>query len=298
MRVGVQLPEIERVARWDEIRAMAVSIERLGFDSIWVGDHLLYEDEGHRRGPWEAWTQLAAIAAVTDRVTIGPLVAALPFHNPAVLAKQAATVDEISGGRLLLGVGAGWNQVEFEAFGLPFANRVARFGEEFEILRRLLAGQRVDFEGRFHTLAGAELLPAPRPGGPPLMIGSNGPRLLALTLPHVQGWNSWFTHFDNDPARLPPLLDQVDRICREVGRDPATVERTVTVLLQFGDAAERRSSHCPITGNAREMADRLARLRDLGIAHVQLVLDPITLETIERAFDVVDRLRATVSTLR
>lgn len=165
MKVGVQLPEVERPVGWPELAEMAALIESAGFDSVWVGEHLLYEIDGARVGPWEAWSVLAAVAATTERVEIGPLVAALPFHNPALLAKQAATVDEISGGRLVLGIGAGWNQLEFRAFGLPFDRRVDRFAEGFEILRRLLAGERVEFHGEFHDVTGAELLPRPRPGG-------------------------------------------------------------------------------------------------------------------------------------
>lgn len=286
MKVGVQLPEVERVVRWDELEEMARLIEDSGFDSIWVGDHLLYEHDGVRRGPWEAWTQLAAVAAVTERVTIGPLVAALPFHNPAMLAKLAATVDEISGGRLVFGVGAGWNEVEFRAFGLPYRRRVSRFGEEFEIIRRLLAGERFDFEGEFYRLEGAQLLPEPRPGGIPFMIGSNSPRMLSIALPHVAMWNSWFNDFDNSPRELAPLLARIDRACEEAGRDPATVERTVALMLSFGETEEGRSLHNPITGSPEEMATVLHEIAGLGIGHVQLVLDPITTTSIEQAAEV------------
>src|SRR5688572_20380981 len=117
LRIGVQLPEVEREVRWPEYAAMAVAAEQVGFDSIWMGDHLLYRGDGRpERGPWEAWTLLAGLAAVTDRIHLGPLVACLGFHRPTVLAKMAATVDEVSGGRLILGVGAGWNEAEFRAF--------------------------------------------------------------------------------------------------------------------------------------------------------------------------------------
>lgn len=286
MKIGVQLPEVERVVGWPELARMARLIESLRFDSIWVGDHLLYDEDGDRRGPWEAWTQLAAVAAVTERVELGPLVAALPFHNPAVLAKQAATVDEISGGRLILGVGAGWNRVEFDGFGLPYQRRVDRFAEEFEILRRLLAGERFDFEGEFYRMQGAELLPPPRPGGPELMIGSNGTRMLSIALPHVDMWNSWYGDFGNDPERLSGLLGGIDRACEEAGRDPATLERTVALLLKFDQGERRRSPDDPITGSPARMAEALARVEELGVSHVQLVLDPITEETIERAAQV------------
>src|SRR6187551_2905630 len=115
---------------------MARTAEAVGFDSIWVGDHYLYRDDGRpERGPWESWTLLAALAAVTERVTLGPLVACAGFHPPGVLAKMAATVDEVSGGRLVLGLGAGWNEAEHDAFGLAFDHRVSRFGEAFAIVR-------------------------------------------------------------------------------------------------------------------------------------------------------------------
>jgi probable F420-dependent oxidoreductase len=286
VKVGVQLPEVERVVRWTELKEMARLIEAAGFDSIWVGDHLLYEHEGGRRGPWEAWTQLAAVAAVTERVELGPLVAALPFHNPAMLAKLAATVDEISDGRLVFGIGAGWNEVEFRAFGLPYERRVSRFAEEFEIIRRLLSGEQFDFDGEFYRLEGAQILPEPRPGGVPFMIGSNSPRMLSIALPHVAMWNSWYNDFDNSPEGLEPLLVRIDSACDQAGRDPATLERTVALLLSFGRSENGRQPQNPITGSPQEMASVLDRIAELGIGHVQLVLDPITIESIERAAEV------------
>lgn len=295
MKIGIQLPEVERPVAWPELRAMSLAIESAGFDSIWVGDHLLYRDShgvDGARGPWEAWSLLASIAAITERVELGPLVAATPFHSPAMLAKKAATVDEISGGRLILGLGAGWNQVEFDAFGFPHDRRVARFIEAFEIIRRLLAGERFDYHGLFNHLEGAELVPPPRRESPPLMIGSNGPRMLAATLPHVHAWNSWYEDFDNDPGALPDLLDRIDRACIDAGRDPATLSKTVAVLIQFGDEALRRNPCNPIRGSAAEMADVLARFQATGIDHVQLVLDPITLQSIDRAAEVLGVLRA------
>lgn len=283
MKIGVQLPEVERPVGWSEIQAMARLIEECGFDSVWVGDHLLYDEEGARRGPWEAWTTLAAVAAVTHRVEIGPLVAALPFHSPAILAKFASTVDEISGGRLILGLGAGWNETEFRAFGLPFERRVSRFAEGFEIVRRLLAGERFDHEGEFYRLEGAELLPPPRPGGPPLMIGSNSRRMLSIGLPHVDMWNSFYRSYRNDPGALPDLIASIDGACEEAERDPGTLAKTVAVLLKFDEESRRRSGDNPIRGTAAHMAGELKRVEAAGISHVQLVLDPITAESIERA---------------
>lgn len=158
MRVGVQLPEVERVVPWSEVAAMARAAEESDFDSIWVGDHHLYRRaDPPERGPWEAWTQLAALAAITSRVRLGPLVAATAFHPPGVLARMGAGIAEISGGRFVFGIGAWWNESEFRAFGLPFDHLASRFAESFEIVRRLLAGERVTFAGRFHNVEDATL---------------------------------------------------------------------------------------------------------------------------------------------
>src|SRR6185503_11230541 len=146
MRVGIQLPEVERVVRWPEYVAMARAAENVGFDSLWLGDHLLYRyPDGSTRGPWEVWTMLSAIAASTSRIAIGPLVAATAFHAPAMLAKLAGTVDEVSGGRLILGLGAGWNDTEFQAYGFPYDQRVSRFEEAFTIIHTLLRDGKIDF---------------------------------------------------------------------------------------------------------------------------------------------------------
>lgn len=288
MKVGVQVPEVEYVVRWAELRQMAETAEAIGLDSIWAGDHLLYRDDGHpSRGPWEAWSTLAAIAAVTHRVEIGPLVAATSFHNPAMLAKKAATLDEISGGRLVLGLGAGWNEPEYRAYGFPFDHRVSRFEEAFTIIRTLLRDGRCDFRGSYYTIENCELLPSgPRPGGPPLMVGSEGPRMLGITLPHVQSWNAWFTWFGNTPEGYRPLRDKVDAACRTAGRDPAGVERTVALFVSFPGAQGRQSGDFtrpdvePIPGDPASLAAALRAFAAEGVAHVQLVLDPITVETV------------------
>jgi alkanesulfonate monooxygenase SsuD/methylene tetrahydromethanopterin reductase-like flavin-dependent oxidoreductase (luciferase family) len=289
VKIGVQLPEVERVVRWDELRRMAVLAEDVGLDSVWVGDHFLYRDARGERGPWEAWTQLAAIAAVTTRVQIGPLVAALPFHPPAMIAKLAATVAEISGGRLVLGVGAGWNDVEFRALGLPFDGRVARFEEAFTIVRRLLDGDKVTVHGEHHSVEDCILLP--QPPRVPVMIGSVGARMLQISLPHVAAWNAWFTEFSNRPEEVPSLLARVDAACERAGRDPATLEKTLAVLLDFGSGEPRNHSINPIRGSREEMADALRAIAAAGVDGVQLVLDPITEETIGAAAEVARLVR-------
>jgi alkanesulfonate monooxygenase SsuD/methylene tetrahydromethanopterin reductase-like flavin-dependent oxidoreductase (luciferase family) len=287
LKIGVQLPEVERVVRWPELAEMAQTAEEIGLDSIWVGDHLLYRDRGPDPvGPWEAWSQLAALAAITTRVELGPLVASASFHNPAILAAKANAVDEISGGRLILGLGAGWNEAEYRAFGLPFDGRVSRFEEAFTIVRSLLQDGHVDFSGRFHETHDLPLVPPPaRPGGPPLMVGSIGPRMLSITLPHVQAWNAWGPWFGNSAAGYGAVREQVDAACRSVGRDPAGLERTVALVVAFPGALGRGSAVSdepfhPIPGDPSTLSATLRTFAQLGVGHVQLVLDPITVESI------------------
>jgi alkanesulfonate monooxygenase SsuD/methylene tetrahydromethanopterin reductase-like flavin-dependent oxidoreductase (luciferase family) len=232
-------------------------------------------------------------------VEIGPLVAATSFHNPAMLAKKAATIEEISGGRLILGLGAGWNRVEYEAYGFPFDHRVSRFEEAFTIIRQLLRDGRSDFRGEYYTLADCELLPrGPRPQGPPLMVGSEGPRMLGITLPHVQAWNAWFTWFGNTPQGYRPMRQRIDEACRAAGRDPSEVERTIALFVSFpgaqgrsmGDLADAEAE--PISGEPQVLAARLGEFAEEGVAHVQLVLDPITEETIRALAGTLQRLDA------
>ena len=288
LQVGIQLPEVEREVRWPELLEMIRAIEDLGFDSIWLGEHLLYRwDDRPPRGPWEAWTLMGAIAATTSRVRFGPLVACTNFHNPALLAKQVATIDELSGGRFILGLGAGWNETEFRAYGFPFVRRIDRFEEAFTIIRTLLQEGAIDFDGRFYQARDCELLPrGPQPGGPPLMIGSRGPRMLAITLPHVQSWNVWFSDTDNRPEGVAPLRALVDDAARVAGRRPADIERTVAVLVRMPggtgrlDGSGHASRIVPLEGSATAIADGLRAYAREGIAHVQLVVDPIDLASI------------------
>lgn len=288
LSVGVQLPEVERVVTWPEIREIALTVEDAGFDSLWVGDHLLYRSAGETKGPWEAWSVLAALAAVTHRVSIGPLVAATSFHNPAMLAKKAATIDEISNGRLILGLGAGWNRDEFEAYGFPFDHRAGRFEEAFTIIRTLLTDGAIDFDGRYYTARDCELVPPARPGGIPLMIGSDGPRVLRATLPHVDGWNAWHARYNNTVEGARALLGRIDEACHDVGREPATLDRSLTVFVGAPGARSAarqgspdRKSSVAIAGDRDAIASHLVELAGLGVDHVQLVVDPITAESVE-----------------
>ena len=290
LRVGVQLPEVEREVRWPELLDIARAIEDLGYDAIWVGEHLLYRwPDREPRGPWEAWTLMSALAAVTSRVTIGPLVACTAFHNPALLAKQAVTIDEVAEGRFVLGLGAGWNETEFRAFGFPFDQRIARFEEAFTVIRTLLRDGAIDFDGAYYQARDCELLPRPRPGSPRLLIGSNGPRMLRIATPHVEAWNSWYIDTGNSPAGVAALRAVVDEACRDVGRDPAAIERTVAVHVRLPGGRGRTSGDDsttdrirPLEGDPEAMAAELRAYAVAGIDEVQLVLDPIDRTAIER----------------
>jgi probable F420-dependent oxidoreductase len=281
VRIGIQLPEVERQVRWPEFVAIARAAEECGFDSVWVGDHLLYGDP--ERGPWEAWTVLAALAAATERVTLGPLVACMAFHPPGVLAKMAATIDEVSGGRFVLGLGAGWNRREFEAFGLPYDRRVARFADAFAIVRGLLAGERVTLAGEHWSASDAVVLPPPT-RRVPLMIGSNGPRMLSLALPHVDAWNTWFDGYGNTADGFAGLNERISAAARDARRDPAEIERSACVLVALEGAGERDARGVPPIGLAG-LGHALDELADAGADEAILVVDPIAERSVRAIAD-------------
>lgn len=299
LRIGIQLPEVEYEVAWPDLISMARAAEAVGFDSIWLGDHLLYDLPIGPRGPWEVWTSLSALAAVTSRVELGPLVASTAFHNPAMLAKLATTVEAVSGGRLVLGLGAGWNRREFSAYGFPFDRRVDRFAEAFTVVRELVRTGRSTFHGEFVHVDDCVLHPrGPRPEGPPLLIGSVGPRMLRITLPHVDLWNVWWSDFGNRADGFAARSAEVDAVCEEVGRDPAEVGRTAAVLVQLDGGAGRQMGDygwgevTPVSGSPVEIADRLAAFADVGAHHLQLVVDPITERSIEHLAQVLAILDA------
>jgi alkanesulfonate monooxygenase SsuD/methylene tetrahydromethanopterin reductase-like flavin-dependent oxidoreductase (luciferase family) len=289
MRVAVQLPEVERPVHWPEYRAMAAAAEEGGFDGIYVGDHLLYRGDGRaERGPWSSWELLAALAAVTERVDLGPLVACAGFHPPAVLAKMAATVTEVSDGRFVLALGAGWNEAEFRAFGIPFDRRVARFEEAFTIIRGLLAGDRVTLDGAFDSVDDAVLLPPAR-HRTRLMIGSNGPRMLGIALPHVDAWNTWYEDYGNTAEGFAALNDRISAAARDAGRAPEEITRSACAFVVLDrEAGERRTTPDapPIEGSPDQIAARIRELADAGADEVILVVSPINERSIRMLAEV------------
>jgi alkanesulfonate monooxygenase SsuD/methylene tetrahydromethanopterin reductase-like flavin-dependent oxidoreductase (luciferase family) len=288
-RVGVQLPEVERAVPWPQMVLMAKAAERVGFDSIWLGDHLLYDLPDGPRGPWEVWTALAGLAAVTERVELGPFVASTSFHAPAMLAKLAATVDAISGGRLILGLGAGWNKREYTAYGFPFDNRVSRFEEAFTIVRELVRTGHSDFRGAYYEVADCVLDPRPvRPGGPPLMLGS--------VSPHVDAWNVWWSDYRNEVDEFAAVHARVQDALAEAGRTPGDVEATAAVFVHLPGGVGRLAGETNDDPTIRPvpvaaLAAHLRAMAGAGAAHLQLVLDPITVESIEEVGEIVRDVR-------
>ena len=291
-KIGVQLPEVERFVPWPEYLDLARRVEDAGFDSVWVGDHLLYDlPDGSTRGPYEAWTTLAALATATSRVELGPLVASTSFHAPAMLAKQAATVDAISGGRLIVGLGAGWNEREYAAFGFPYDRRVSRFEEALAIVAPLLREGRTTFHGTFYDVDDCVLDPPPvRAGGPPIMLGSTSPRMLGIGLPVVDAWNVWWSIYDNSVDRFAEIAAQIEA-ATPAGR---SVDATAAVLVTMpggrgrlmGTAYDARVTL--VTPD--DLADHVRGLAEAGARHLQLVLDPITAESIDDVGEVLRNL--------
>jgi len=275
--------ENNRKRPYDAIRAEAQEAESNGFDCIWLADHLLYRKPGEpARGIWECWTMLAALAEATQRVEIGTLVLANSFRNPAILAKMATTADEVSHGRVILGIGAGWNEPEYQAFGLPFDHRVDRFEEALQILRPLLHEGHVDFAGRYYQARNCDDVPrGPRPQGPPLMVGAEGPRMLRLAAQYADLWNTGYT---GKPETMAEPLRKIEAACREVGRDPATLGVTALVGLWFPDLQPKKPTFFdnPLSGTAEEIAAAMRGYAELGVQQIMFQCEPYVPQTLQR----------------
>lgn len=281
MKVGAILiiegNEQAGIPSYRHARDLALQAERSGFDSVWLYDHLLFAGDPPM-GQWECFTFLAALAEATQRVELGTLVACTAFRNPAMLAKIATALDELSGGRFTLGLGAGWNEREFNAFNLPFDRRVDRFEEAVQIIVPLLREGRVDFHGKYVEANDCLNIPrGPRPHGPPIMIAGFGPRMTRLAAKYADSIN---TAFDlDDPA---PKRAEIDA-CADMRRDPATLELTFPGWASFPDLgptpehmkdAELRS--------AEELADVMRSFEREGVGHVMFDFRPNTALSLAR----------------
>jgi probable F420-dependent oxidoreductase len=300
-KVGVFVPHFEqpwsgRTLGWDEINAMARQAEAVGFDSFWLPDHLLFHFQHvHQQGVWDAWSLLAALAATTEKMEIAPLVACSSFRNPALIAKMADTIDEISGGRFILGLGAGWHKPEYDAFGFPHDHRVSRFEEALQIIVPLLRTGHVDFEGKYYSARDCELRPrGPRPEGPPILIGGSGERVLRLTARYADAWNA---DRQNDLAAVQALNARVDAACEDVGRDPDTLSRNIGIQVDLLN--EDREAHqprqfvmapWPFTGTPQELAAQIRTYAGARVDHLIVWIDPVSVAGIEAFAPVLEAL--------
>lgn len=289
MKFGLMLPLGEddvagRPASFQELRAMALAAEEGGLDSIWGADHVLFRDrQGEVRGIHECWTVLTAVAAITRRVEIGPLVLATPFRNPAMTAKMAATLDEVSGGRLILGLGCGWHDPEFEAFGIDFDYPVGRFEEALSVILPLLRQGRAEFDGRWYRARAAMLRPPPRPGGPPVLIAGKRPRMMRLVAKHADLWNAAWYGPPHAADELRQRLARLRAACAEVGRDPASLTLTAGVFVSFPalptDAGEPPPEEA-MRGDPQAVGRMLAGYAEIGIDHLIAHVWPRTAEAV------------------
>jgi alkanesulfonate monooxygenase SsuD/methylene tetrahydromethanopterin reductase-like flavin-dependent oxidoreductase (luciferase family) len=274
--------------------------EELGYDSVWIPDHLVISvprPGSQPEGAWEGWSLVAALAAATERIEIGLLVTCTAFRNPALLAKMADTVDEISGGRLIVGLGAGWCELEFRMFGYPFDHRVSRFAEALQIISGLLRDGHVDFQGTYYEARDCELRPrGPRPQGPPILVGSSskGVRMLGLAAQYADIWNRDFDAVNPEcepysVADLEMSQMKVDAACAAIGRDPATLTRTVGVWVDLPGAPARGWN--AVTGDPDEMAAKLRVYADTGYHSVQVWLHPRGVAGVEAFAPVLEKVR-------
>ena len=268
---------------WPSLRARAEQIERLGYRGLWLDDHFWFPG-APEIDHLEVWTALSGLAQVTERLALGPLVLSQSYRPPGLLAKMAASLAAMSGDRLRLGIGAGWMEEEYRAYGIPFPPprvRLEQLGDTLEILRRLWRDQRATFAGRHHSIADAPALPKPREL--PIVLGGAGDRLLRLAARYADGWNCPNPSWRDLAARRAVL----ERHCAEIGRDPAEIEVSEQVIVVVGRGAadvarERRVAEERLRGFARfdgdvhvgtpgEIAESLRARADLGVQAVAVM---------------------------
>jgi alkanesulfonate monooxygenase SsuD/methylene tetrahydromethanopterin reductase-like flavin-dependent oxidoreductase (luciferase family) len=289
-----------RTARWTDILAMARRAQEATFDSIWVPDHFLMRVGDEHFGVWEGTSMAAALAAATSQIELGTLVMCAGFRNPALIAKIADTVDEISGGRFILGLGAGSYPPEFRTFGYPTDHAYSRFEEAIQIIYGLLRKGQVDFSGVYHQARECELRPrGPRPGGPPIMIGTRGARMLRLTARYADLWNAFLVIFNSCPEDLAQSTALLDAACKAEGRDALSLGRTACIQwrpLGQGDAAPlwvRSQFGQPLTGEPDEVAEVFRQFAIAGVSELQVAVFPNSLAGIEAFHPVLEALDRT-----
>ena len=289
MSLGLMLPIAEQNAVandspvdgfWDTVAMARLAIE-IGFDMLWLPDHFMLKLERHggqARGVWECWTTTAGIAAALPGIPIGTMVACTAFHNPGSIAKMAESIDDISRGNFVLGLGCGWHADEYHMFGLPFDHRVDRFEEALRIISPLVRTGQASFEGEYYQAREAINFPRGprwREGGPPILFGANKPRMMRLTALYADAWNADWQDNAEIVAERMKLLDEA---CLGVGREPSGLVRTGGSQFAMEGCQDR---WYPIRGSVDEMAAAMHSFRDVGLVHYLCAPDPCTLETLE-----------------
>ncbi len=295
MKIGIVLDISEdsldgRTPTFRDLREMAQIAEQAGFDSLWLADHLIYRFPNEpESAPWEALTMLSALAAVTTRISLGTLVLSTSFRPPAMLAKMADAIDEISEGRFILGLGAGWHKPEYEAFGYPFDHLASRFDEAMQIIVPLLREGHVDFQGQYYEVRNCVLRPrGPSPAGPRILVAGRRPRMLQLTARDADAWNTaWHT----DAAVVKERFDELTQVCATMGRDSSTVELTVGTEVRLQPRKEGVSTDRAISGRPEEIAERLRAFEDVGTQHLIVALDAVTPASIEQLGQIAELAR-------
>jgi alkanesulfonate monooxygenase SsuD/methylene tetrahydromethanopterin reductase-like flavin-dependent oxidoreductase (luciferase family) len=294
MGIGIMMPTSEGSAfgpipRFSDIVEISRKAEELGFDGLWFPDHFIMQTppgEGDIRGVWEVFPLIAGIAVHTSRITLGPLVTCLGWRNPVITTKMAEMIDEISGGRFVLGVGAGWHDPEYEMFGFPFDHRVSRFEDAIRIINPLLREGSAGYAGTYWQAKEAINMPrGPRAeeGGPPILFGSTGPRMMRLMAQFGDAWN---TNWHASADVTVPLIQAMEDACSDAGRDPSTIVKTAGSNVAVEGALGRRAN--PIAGEPAAIAETIQAFRDLGFRHLVVGLDPATTAGLERLAEIVE----------
>ena len=283
---------------WASVSERARTAENVGFDMFVFEDALLFRGETATSGAWESVSIAAALAATTETMHLGQSVVNAPYRSPALMAKIAETLDEISGGRYVLGIGAGNTaDSDYEAFGFPTDRRFSRFAEAVEIIATLLRTGKADFTGEFYSARDAELvLRGPRPHGPPINIAGRGPKMLRLAARHADAWNWWGYDetLDEIRERIGPTLAALDDACRDEGRDPETLERTFDLytVVPEGFSPEGAEVTKPIAGSSAEIAAYILGLADLGFGEVRCNVYPYTVDAVAAMQPIVELVHA------
>ena len=281
-------------ARWTDIRDLALRAEELGFDTVWTADELLWRSSGGKpQGWWEGVAMTGAVAAATSRIKVGTWILSALHRNPGITAKAVETIDEISGGRFVFGLGSGHAGRQAHAFGLPEDHVYSRFEEALQIILPLLREGRADFEGTFHAARDLEHRPVgPRPGGIPIMIGAKGPKMLRLAATHADIW-SWYVEERSDLVEFGPRLTALEAACVEVGRDPATIGKSAGIVVESTSVSGSEALFgAPIRGSAEQIADALRAIGAAGFTNLELLVWPPTPAALDALAPVLESLDA------